>query len=195
MTFQGYLDTIHAKTGLTADDFVRLATDRGLVGQHSKAGDVISWLAADYRLGRGHAMAIVAVLKQAPSATAASDTVDPVETLFSGPRHVWWASYTKLLASAESLGRDVGTHPTKKYVGFTRAGRKFAIVAPTTHRLDVGLKLNHGATIPGTVPAGSWNAMVTHRAQLTAPGGVDDHLLSLLAAAYSARSTTRPAGA
>jgi hypothetical protein len=63
MSFQGYLNSIKAKTGLDPDDFVRLAAERGLTGRDIKAGDVIAWLAADYGLGRGHAMAVVAVLK------------------------------------------------------------------------------------------------------------------------------------
>src|SRR3954454_25364820 len=108
MSFQGYLDTIQAKTGLTADDFVELARERGLAGPATKAGDVIDWLAAEYSLGRGHAMAIVAVLREAASEAAGGPALDPVETLFSGPRQVWWASYGTLFAFVESLGTDVG---------------------------------------------------------------------------------------
>jgi hypothetical protein len=43
-------------------------------GDNVKAGDVIAWLAADYGLGRGHAMAIVAVLKGAMPASTAGAT-------------------------------------------------------------------------------------------------------------------------
>jgi Domain of unknown function (DUF4287) len=63
MSFQGYLNTIRAKTGLGPDDFRRLAAERGLDGPATKAGAIIAWLAEEYGLGRGHAMAIVAVLK------------------------------------------------------------------------------------------------------------------------------------
>ena len=63
MSFEGYLKTIKAKTGLEPDDFIRLARERGLSGPEVRAGDIIRWLADDFGLGRGHAMAIVAVLK------------------------------------------------------------------------------------------------------------------------------------
>jgi hypothetical protein len=63
MTFQGYLNTIKQRTGLGPDDFRRLAAERGLLGGAGRSGDVIAWLADEYGLGRGHSMAVVAVLK------------------------------------------------------------------------------------------------------------------------------------
>ena len=68
MSFQAYLDNIEAKTGKTRSDFRRLAAERGLADAAGlrkgvKAQQVIDWLKADFDLGRGHAMAIVAVLK------------------------------------------------------------------------------------------------------------------------------------
>jgi hypothetical protein len=63
MSFQGYLNTIKARTGLGPDDFRRLVAERGLDAPATKAGAIIAWLAEEYGLGRGHAMAIVAVLK------------------------------------------------------------------------------------------------------------------------------------
>ncbi|WP_131538648.1 DUF4287 domain-containing protein [Pedobacter nototheniae] len=68
MSFQGYLKTIKEKTGLTAADFkVKAAeksfTENDILKANIKAGDVVSWLKADYDLGHGHAMAIYALLK------------------------------------------------------------------------------------------------------------------------------------
>ena len=63
MSFQAYLDNIHAKTGKTPDDFRALATEKGLMTPMAEAGVFIDWLAQDYGLGRGHAMAIVACLR------------------------------------------------------------------------------------------------------------------------------------
>ena len=63
MSFQAYLDTIQAKTGKKPEDFLQLARARGLSGPQAKAGDVVSWLAEDFGLGRGHAMALVHVIK------------------------------------------------------------------------------------------------------------------------------------
>lgn len=68
MSFQAYLDNIQAKTGKSPDDFRRLATKKGFAEGGKlkpgvKAGAVVAWLKADYDLGHGHAMAIVALLK------------------------------------------------------------------------------------------------------------------------------------
>ena len=68
MTFQAYIDNIHAKTGKSVDDFKKMAaskgfTDSGTLRSGVKAGEIIQWLKDDFALGHGHAMAIVAVLK------------------------------------------------------------------------------------------------------------------------------------
>jgi Domain of unknown function (DUF4287) len=63
MSFQAYLDNIEAKTGKTPDDFRAMATEKGMLNPMAKASAFIDWLAADFGLGRGHAMAIVAYLR------------------------------------------------------------------------------------------------------------------------------------
>ena len=63
MSFQAYLDTIKAKTSLDPDDFHRAAEAKGLLAQTPTATQFVAWLAADYDLGRGHAMALWAVFK------------------------------------------------------------------------------------------------------------------------------------
>ena len=63
MTFQAYLDNIQKQTGVAPDEFIRLATDKGLTRAGTKATEIVNWLKADYMLGHGHAMAIVKLLK------------------------------------------------------------------------------------------------------------------------------------
>lgn len=72
MSFQSYLTNIQAKTGKSAADFRALAeakgfTEDGTLKQGVKAGAVVQWLGEDYGLGRGHAMAIYALLSGAKS--------------------------------------------------------------------------------------------------------------------------------
>jgi hypothetical protein len=69
MSFQAYLDNIEEKTGLTPRQLIELAAQKGFAGSSVKAGEVIAWLKTDYDLGRGHAMAIVHVMKH-------GDTID-----------------------------------------------------------------------------------------------------------------------
>jgi hypothetical protein len=187
MSFEGYLRTIRERTGLETADFIRLGTERGLIGPDLNAGDVISWMAADYGLGRGHAMAIVSVLK------GAVPTGAQVEKVFAGPRQIWRPTYDRLLQHVQALGDDTGVQPTKQYVSFTREGRKFAIVQPTGTRFDVGLKLDPGTVLPGLSPAGSWNSMMTHRAQIHDEADVDAGLFENLDYAYQHRSLTEHA--
>lgn len=68
MSFQAYLDNIQTKTGKSPDDFRKMAEQRGYTAggrlrADVKAGEIVQWLKADFDLGHGHAMAIVALLK------------------------------------------------------------------------------------------------------------------------------------
>lgn len=63
MSFQAYLDNIEAKTGKTPAEILELAKAKGFESPGTKAGEVIAWLSDEFELGRGHAMAIVYVLK------------------------------------------------------------------------------------------------------------------------------------
>lgn len=68
MSFQAYLDNIQAKTGKTAEDFVKLATkkgfiEKGILKPSVKATEIVQWLKDEYELGHGHAMSIFAYFK------------------------------------------------------------------------------------------------------------------------------------
>lgn len=68
MSFQGYLNTIHEKTGRNAADLRTWAdgkgfSEGGLIRSTVKAGEVVAAAKDDLGLGHGHAMAIVALLK------------------------------------------------------------------------------------------------------------------------------------
>ncbi len=67
MSFQAYLDTIEDKTGLTPQQFVDLAHERGYDEPSVKSGVIVAWLKDDYDLGRGHAMSLVHVIKNGPA--------------------------------------------------------------------------------------------------------------------------------
>ena len=63
MSFQAYLDNIEAKTGKTPNEFIALAAERGYDDPATKAEVIVSWLKDDYGLGRGHAVALVHVIR------------------------------------------------------------------------------------------------------------------------------------
>ena len=64
MSFQAYLDAVEKKTGLTPRQLIELGRELGFDQPGVKAAATIEWLAADYGLGRGHAMAIVHLLQK-----------------------------------------------------------------------------------------------------------------------------------
>ncbi|WP_457964653.1 DUF4287 domain-containing protein [Arthrobacter sp. D1-29] len=66
MSFQAYLDAIEDKTGLTPRQLVEKARERGYHLPDTKAANIVDWLKEDYGLGRGHAMALVHVIKKGP---------------------------------------------------------------------------------------------------------------------------------
>ncbi|MGY1745998.1 DUF4287 domain-containing protein [Blastococcus sp. SYSU D00695] len=70
MSFQAYLDAIEQKTGLTPRQLLDRARERGFEGPATKAGPVLTWLAEEHGLGRGHGMALVHVIKNGPTISA-----------------------------------------------------------------------------------------------------------------------------
>jgi predicted Fe-Mo cluster-binding NifX family protein len=62
MSFQAYLDNIEVKTGKSPQHFIDEAAQKGF-SKSTKAGEMIQWLADEYNLGRGHAMALIHVIK------------------------------------------------------------------------------------------------------------------------------------
>lgn len=58
MSFQAYIDNIEAKTGHTPADFRKAAKKAGVLKPELTATEFVNWLAKDFDLGRGHAMAL-----------------------------------------------------------------------------------------------------------------------------------------
>ena len=65
MSFQAYLDAIESKTGKTPQQLVDEAHAKGF-GADTKSGEIVAGLTDDHGRGRGHAMALVHVVKNGP---------------------------------------------------------------------------------------------------------------------------------
>jgi hypothetical protein len=183
MTFQAYLDTIKEKTGLGPDQFVELAKERGLLVPGVPAGPVIAWLEADYGLGKGHAMALVSVFRGRLDDSGPTKE-ERIDKHFAGAKATWQLTYDEIMATVMRFGSDVSVEPTDTYISILRGRGKFAVIATTATRMDVGLKLKGDPATDRLALAGSWNAMVTHRVQLPLGAELDDQLAGWLREAY-----------
>jgi predicted transport protein len=182
MTFQAYLDTIKAKTGMDPEDFQTIAAEKGLLVGDIKAGPIQKWLKDDYGLGAGHSMALVSVFRARLLAQPTKEQA--MDKFFAGPKAVWRLTWDELMAKIMRFGSDIALQPTDTYIGIVRAGKKFAVVATTAARMDVGLKLKGEPVTDRLMASGSWNAMCSHRVQLFDGAELDDELLGWLREAY-----------
>lgn len=183
MTFQAYLDTIKAKTGMDPGDFQKIAAERGLLVGDIKAGPIQKWLKDDYDLGPGHSMALVSVFRE--NLLEQPTREQAIDKFFAGKKASWQLTWDELMATVMKFGSDVSLQPTDTYIGVVRAGKKFAVVATTATRMDVGLKLRGEPVTDRLTAAGNWNAMCTHRVQLFDGAELDDQLLGWLHEAYN----------
>lgn len=86
MSFQAYLDNAEEKTGKTPNEFITLAKAKGFDDPKVKASEIVAWLKEDFDLGRGHAMALVHVIKNGAQISekhvdSGSAHSDPSDTL------------------------------------------------------------------------------------------------------------------
>ena len=187
MTLKAYYDTIKAQTGKTPQDFKVLAEKKGLLQAGKlrpdiKTGQIVDWLKDDYGLGRGHAMAIVLFLQTAGQPGPSKE--EQIAKHFAGNKAHWRKSYDNLLAKVEEFGKDVSVVTTDTYISLLRRDKKFAILAVTAKRFDIGIK-HKGVKQTGRFEAaGAWNSMVTHRVKISEPAQIDAEVLDWLKQAY-----------
>jgi hypothetical protein len=182
MTFQAYLDTIKAKTGLGPAEFIELARVKGFLVEGQKATPVQAWLKEEYGLGPGHSMALVSIFREQVAPSASNE--ERIDRQFAGAKSVWLLAYDELMATVMKFGSDVSVAATDTYISILRGKGKFAIVATSPKRMDVGLKLKGVEPTDRLAAAGNWNTMVTHRVQLFDGAEIDDQLTDWLREAY-----------
>jgi hypothetical protein len=94
--------------------------------------------------------------------------------------------HEELMRLVSALGEHT-VSPKKGYLS-PRRRKQFAMIQPSaTGRIDVGLILPAAAVARGRLePAGSWNALFTHRVRITGPADLDPELDQWLRDACSA---------
>lgn len=167
------------KTGKPLAEWLRILHASGL----AKHKELVTLLKTGHGLTHGFANMIALQFLQSDSHTA-TDTDSLVTAQYAGTKAGLRPIYDAVLAAVRSFGPDVEVAPKKAYVSLRRS-KQFAIVQPSTaSRVDVGLVLKAADAEGRLEPAGSFNAMVTHRVRVSTPEEVDKELVRWLKKAY-----------
>ncbi|MBO0832102.1 MAG: DUF4287 domain-containing protein [Actinobacteria bacterium] len=150
----------------------------------TKHNEVVSMLKTKHGLAHGAAHRLSLLARDRGSESKATDA-DPVSALYTGAKARVRPLHDAVMAEISKLGAfDIA--PKKGYVSLRRR-KQFAMLQPsTTGRLDLGLVLPSDAGYTDRLePAGSFNALFSHRVRLTAMSDIDAELQGWLATAYA----------
>jgi predicted transport protein len=106
-----------------------------------------------------------------------------VDAQYQGAKAALRPLFETVRAAVLALGDDVTVEGRSTYVPFVRRRQFVAVAAPTSRRLDVGLRLPEPPAVARLQPA-SAPGSATHKVAVTSPAEVDDELRGLLRAAY-----------
>jgi Domain of unknown function (DUF5655)/Domain of unknown function (DUF4287) len=185
---------IEARYGRPLPEWFGIIAASGL----TKHTEVVAMLKADHGMAHGAAHRVSLLSRQAavPDAALASATAsgpattlpgDVADALYAGKKASLRPLHDQLMARILGLGPDVSLAPKKGYVSLRRPRKQFAMIQPSgAGRIDLGLILPGVLAAGRLEPAGSFNALFTHRVRVTSAGDLDDALAGWLAAAYAA---------
>lgn len=169
---------IENSTGKKLDEWTRIINSTGL----NKHGELVNLLKEKHGLTHGNANVLVHFAKQS-HAGAEGNVTDWISEQYKGKEDLK-AWYDKIMTEVMRFGPDIEIAPKKAYVSLRRK-KQFALIQPSTKdRLDVGLNLKGVAPSGIALPAGSWNAMCTHRIKVENEKMIDKELVDWLRKAY-----------
>ncbi len=170
------LANIEADTGMTLAQFTAAIAETGL----DRHGKILAHLKSEYGLTHGNANLLSARIREQLAGGPAGDD-ELLDAQYSGARAGLRPIYETLAELAGSVGTDVGKVVQKTGVSFRR-NRQFALVqAPSSKRVQLGLKLD---TTPDDPRVKETSGMCSHRVDITDPSEVDDDVAGWLRMAY-----------
>ena len=175
---QSQIRNIETTYGKSLDHWFAVIDASGL----SKHNEVVAMLKADHGLAHGAAHRVGLLARQRDADMAVPS--DPAGALYTGPKASLRPLHDALLAEIRALGSfDIA--PKKGYLSLRRR-KQFAMVQPTTTRIDLGLILSAATPVTGRLEsAAKFSPLFTHRVRVTALTDLDDELREWLAAAYT----------
>ena len=177
------IEALPKTTGKSIDEWRKIVAKTKL----TKHGEIVKYLKGEYGIGHGYANQIA----QRALAPAGSEDRNPDEMLdaqYAGAKAALRPIYDAIIAAAKKLGDDVEVSAKKTYVSLRRSKQFGLVQASTATRIDVGLCLKGTPATERLEPAGSFNAMVSHRVRLESAKQVDAELKTWLKAAYMGAS-------
>ena len=179
---QSQIRNIEARHGRTMDEWAALLGGRGL----SRHGEMVAVLKGEFGVSHGNANRIaLEVLARASGKAGPTAASDPADELYSGRKAGLRPVHDRLMKTVGGLGPDVEVAPKKAYLSLRRR-KQFAMIQPAAAHVDIGLILAGEPATERLQPAGSFNAMFTHRVRVSSPAAVDDELEGWLRRAYEA---------
>ena len=175
---------IEARYGRPLPEWFGIIEASGL----TKHTEVVAMLKADYGMAHGAAHRVSLLSRQAASpASVPASPGEVADALYAGKKASLRPLHDQLMAEILGLGPDVSLAPKKGYVSLRRPKKQFAMIQPSgAGRIDLGLILPGVPAAGRLEPAGSFNALFTHRVRVTSADDLDDALTGWLAAAYVA---------
>ncbi len=166
------LANIPEKTGKPLDDWKAIIASNHL----DKHSVIVKYLKSEHAVTHGFANLI------ASKALEGDTQVDLVDAQYAGGKEHLRELYEKIVVFANTLGSDVLIAPKKTSVSLRR-NKQFALIVPATKtRVDLGLALKGEES---TARLESYNAMCSHRIQLSTIEDFDDEAKRWMQVAYS----------
>ena len=167
------LRNIEEAYGHSIDDLTQVIAKSGL----TKHTEVVAMLKTKYGMAHGAAHRVSLTARERLGVDSAN--------IAKAPAAATEAVYKRLLEVVTSMGPDVEQAPKKGYVSLRRR-KQFCMLQAGAKWVNVGLVLP-GTDASGRLePAGTWNALFTHRVRVGAISEIDAELRSWLTTAYRA---------
>lgn len=168
------------KTGKNLAGWLEITRASGL----EKHGQIVKLLKSEHGMTHGYANMVANETLKAGSEQPTED--DLVDNQYSGAKTDLRPIYDTLIRKISDFGADLEIAPKKAYVSLRR-NKQFGLIQPSTKtRVDVGINLKGSEPTERLEPAGSFNAMVSHRVRLSSADEVDAELVAWLKEAYEA---------
>ncbi len=180
---QTMISNMPEKTGKSLEDWHSILSTTDL----KKHGEIMKLLKGEHGVTHGFANTISQLFLKPELLSPKKEPGDDADAKLLKGKEGLSEIFSRTKSLFEAINGEVEFSYKATYISLRTPKKQFAILQPSTKtRVDVGLNLK-GVDPDGIVePAGSWNAMVSHRVKLTDPGQVTKDLSGWFQRAYDA---------